>query len=96
MLDVLARVTVSCFTASYGVGLLMELWHLVQPRPILRYLAIGFGAAGALAQLLFVCFNPLPLGSPAGSFLLLSLILAVFYVYGSIHHHRLAWGTFVL
>ena len=96
MLDVLARVTVFCFAASYGVALALELWHLVRPRPILRYVAIGFGAAGALAHLFYIAMRQLPLGEPAGSLLLLALILAIFYVYGSVHHHRLAWGLFVL
>ncbi len=96
MLEFLARVTIFCFAASYAVALSLELWHLVRPRPILRYVAIGFGTAGALAHLFYVAVQPLPLAAPAGSLLLLALILAIFYVYGSIHHHRVAWGLFVL
>ncbi len=99
MLDFLARVTIFCFAASYGVALALELWHLVQPRPILRYVAIGFGAAGVLAHLFYVvgpATGGLSLVAPAGSLLLLALILSIFYVYGSIHHHRVAWGLFVL
>ena len=96
MLDFLARVTIFCFAASYAVALSLELWHLVRPRPILRYIGIGFGAAGALAHLFYVAVQPLPLAAPAGSLLLLALILSIFYVYGSIHHHRVAWGLFVL
>jgi ABC-type uncharacterized transport system permease subunit len=92
----LERVTVFCFAASYGVALALELWHLVRPRPIQRYVAIGFGAAGLLAHLFYVAVQPLPLVTPAGSLLLLALILAIFYVYGSVHHHRVAWGLFVL
>lgn len=99
MLEVLARVTTFCFAASYAVALTLELWHLVQPRPILRYVAIGFGSAGVLAHL-FYLVGPatagLSLVAPAGSLLLLALILSIFYVYGSIHHHRVAWGLFVL
>lgn len=34
--------------------------------------------------------------APAGSLLLLALVLAVFYLYGSLHHRRLAWALFVL
>ncbi len=92
----LERVTIFCFAASYAVALALELWHLARPRPILRYVAIGFGIAGVLAHLIYVAAQPLPLAAPTGSLLLLALILAVFYIYGSIHHHRLAWGLFVL
>src|SRR5205085_7615731 len=31
-----------------------------------------------------------------GSLLFLTLILAIFYLYGTVHHYRLAWGLFVL
>jgi ABC-type uncharacterized transport system permease subunit len=90
------RVTVFCFAASYAVALALELWHLLRPRPIQRYVSIGFGLAGLLAHAIYVAVQPLPLVSPGGSLLFLALILAVFYAYGSIHHHRMAWGLFVL
>lgn len=92
----LERVTVFCFAASYGVALALELWHLVQPRPILRYGANCFGAAGLLAHVFYLAVQPISLAAPAGSLLLLALVLAVFYVYGSIHHRHVAWGLFVL
>ncbi|HWY87777.1 MAG TPA: cytochrome c biogenesis protein CcsA [Gemmataceae bacterium] len=90
------RITVFCFAASYGVALVLELWHLVAPRPILRLVGIGCGAAGLLAHTFYVLAQPLSLETPTGSLLLLAWILAVFYVYGSIHHIRQAWGLFVL
>src|SRR5262249_23162649 len=31
-----------------------------------------------------------------GSFLFLAWIIAVFYLYGSLHHRKIAWGLFVL
>lgn len=92
----LSRVTVFCFAASYAVALALELWHLMRPRPILRYLALGLGAAGLLAHALFVLFQPLPLANANGSLLFLALILAIFYFYGALHHRNLAWGIFVL
>jgi ABC-type uncharacterized transport system permease subunit len=92
----LERVTVFFLAASYGVALALEFWHLVQPRPILRYCAIGFGAAGVLAHVFYLAVQPISLAAPAGSLLLLALVLAVFYVYGSIHHRHVAWGLFVL
>jgi ABC-type uncharacterized transport system permease subunit len=96
MLTFIERVTIFCFAASYAVALVLELWHLARPRPILRYIGTAFGAAGLLAHVLYVVVQRPSLVTPAGSLLLLALILAVFYLYGSIHHRRLAWGLFVL
>lgn len=90
------RVTIFCFAASYGVALVLELWHLARPRPILRFVAMAFGAAGILAHGLYLLVQRPLLVTPGGSLLFLALILAVFYLYGSIHHGRLAWGLFVL
>jgi ABC-type transport system involved in cytochrome c biogenesis permease subunit len=92
----LEKVSIFCFAASYGVALALELAHLLSPRPVLRYLGVGFGVAGLLAQLIYLLVQPLSLASPSGSLLFLTLILVVFYIYGTVHHHRLAWGLFVL
>jgi ABC-type uncharacterized transport system permease subunit len=96
MLSVIERVTIFCFAASYAVALLLELWHLFRPRPIFRYVSHAFGAAGLLAQVLYIIVQRPPLVTPMGSLLLLALILAIFYLYGSLHHRHLAWGLFVL
>jgi ABC-type transport system involved in cytochrome c biogenesis permease subunit len=93
---VIERVTVFCFLASYAVAFALEALHLVRPRPIVRVLSLAFGAAGLSAHTLYLAVRPLPLASPSSSLLLLAWILAVFYLYGSIHHGRLAWGLFVL
>ncbi|MBI3410301.1 MAG: cytochrome c biogenesis protein CcsA [Planctomycetes bacterium] len=90
------RITVFCFAASYGVALALEVWHHFQPRPIQRLLSLVFGAAGLIAHTAFILVQTLPLATPQGSLLFLAWILAVFYLYGSIHHRRLAWGLFVL
>jgi ABC-type uncharacterized transport system permease subunit len=96
------NISVLCFAASYGVAFALELWHLLRPRPILRLVALGFGAAGLFAHVGFlvvqclVVEKRLPLGSPTGSLLFLALILAVFYVGEAIHHRRIAWALFVL
>jgi len=83
MADVMAlleKVSIFCFAASYGVALALELAHLFSPRPVLRYAGLGFGAAGLLAQLIYV--RQLSLASPTGSLLFLALILVIFYLYG--------------
>jgi ABC-type transport system involved in cytochrome c biogenesis permease subunit len=90
------RITVFCFAASYGVALALEIWHQWRPRPVLRIIGIGFGAAGLLAHTLYIWAQPLSLALPLGSLLFLAWILAIFYLYGSIHHYKQAWGLFVL
>jgi ABC-type transport system involved in cytochrome c biogenesis permease subunit len=92
----LANISIFCFAASYGVALVLDGVHLLSPRPVLRYVGLGFGLAGLLAQVGYMVAQRLPLASPAGSILFLALILVVFYLYGTVHHHRLAWGLFVL
>jgi ABC-type transport system involved in cytochrome c biogenesis permease subunit len=90
------RVTVFCFLASYAVALALDVWHQRRPRPVVRLLSLGFGAAGLLAQTVYLFVRQPPLIGQFGWMLFLSWILAIFYFYGSIHHRRLAWGVFVL
>jgi ABC-type transport system involved in cytochrome c biogenesis permease subunit len=85
-----------CFGASYGVALALELVYLLWPRRALRMVGSGFGAAGLLAHTLFLAVQRPPLSSQYGSLLLLAWVLAVFYLYGSLHHRRFAWAVFVL
>src|SRR5689334_23045941 len=90
------RVTLFCFAASYAVALGLELWHLFRRRPVHRLLANLFGAAGLLAQTIYLAVQRPPLGGQYGLLLVLAWIPAIFYLFGSLHHTRLAWGVFVL
>jgi ABC-type transport system involved in cytochrome c biogenesis permease subunit len=90
------KITVVCFGASYAVALALELVQLLWPRPVQHLLAVLFAAAGLLAHTLFLAVQRPPARDPYGSLLLLAWILAIFYLYGSIHHRRFAWGVFVL
>jgi ABC-type transport system involved in cytochrome c biogenesis permease subunit len=90
------RVTVVCFMASYMVALGLEVWHLLRPRPVFRLISLGFGAAGLLAQTIYLAVQRPPLVWQFGWMVCLAWILAIFYLYGSLHHRRLAWGVFVL
>jgi len=90
------RVTIFCFIASYLTALVLELWHLFRTRPVLRLLGLGFGTAGLLAQTIYLAVQKPHLAWQLGFMLLLAWILAIFYLYGSLHHGRLAWGVFVL
>src|SRR5262249_37722205 len=90
------RVTLFCFAASYAVALSLELWHLYHRRPIHRVMANVFGGAGLLAHTIYLAVQRPPLGWQYGLLLALAWILAIFYLYGSVHHARQAWGIFVL
>src|SRR5262249_2956737 len=92
----LERITLFCFGASYATAFLLELLRLLRPRPVLRLAAIAFGSAGLLAHTLFLAVQQPRLASQFGSTLFLAWILAVFYLYGSLHHGRVAWAVFVL
>jgi ABC-type transport system involved in cytochrome c biogenesis permease subunit len=96
MLADLGRITEFCFAASYAVAFALELFRHFRPRPVLRLVSLLFTSAGLLAHTVFVAVNPLPLQTSFGSLIFLAWILAVFCLYGSIHHRRLAWGLFVL
>jgi ABC-type transport system involved in cytochrome c biogenesis permease subunit len=95
-------ITLFCIGASYAVALAVELLHLFYPRAVQRLIGTGFGAGGLLAhtlllaRILFLQETPLSLADRAASMLFLAWILAVFYLYGSIHHRKQAWGVFIL
>src|SRR5262245_15012940 len=90
------RITLFCFAASYAVALGLELIQLAWPRPVQRLASNVMGGAGLLAQTLYLLIQPWSLASPYGSFLFLAWILAVFYLYGALHHRGVAWAVFVL
>jgi ABC-type transport system involved in cytochrome c biogenesis permease subunit len=92
----IGRMDVFCFGTCYALALAVEVLRLFWPRPWLRVLGLGFGAAGLAAHSLVLAFQPLSLASQYGSLLFLAWILAVFYLYGAVHYRRLAWAVFVL
>jgi ABC-type transport system involved in cytochrome c biogenesis permease subunit len=93
---ILAGITIFCFGASYSLALIVELVNLLWPRRWLRAAGLALGIAGFVAHTLFVLVQPLALVSPVGSLVFLAWVLAVFYLYGSLHHRKVAWGLFVL
>jgi ABC-type transport system involved in cytochrome c biogenesis permease subunit len=90
------RITVYCFAASYAVAFALELAQLLRPRPVLRLIGTAFGSAGLLAHTLFLAVQRPELGTRYGSLLFLAWIIAIFYLYGSLHHRKIAWALFVL
>lgn len=92
----LERITVLCFAASYALALIFELARVLWPRGQQRLIAIALGIAGLFAQSIYLLVQRPALASQFGSLLFLAWILAVFYLYGSLHHRHMAWGIFVL
>jgi ABC-type transport system involved in cytochrome c biogenesis permease subunit len=90
------NVTIVCFIASYALALALEALHQFRPRPVLRLLALLAGAAGLVAQTIFLKVRTPPWNQQFGWMLYLGWILAIFYLAGSLHHRRQAWGVFVL
>jgi hypothetical protein len=89
-------VTHLCIGLSYLTALGLELIRQARPSRAARFAGLFFGAAGLLAHTIFlVTHQPSP-ASAYGSLLLLAWVLAVFYLYGSLHHHAPAWALFVL
>jgi ABC-type transport system involved in cytochrome c biogenesis permease subunit len=91
-----ARVTVFCFLASYLLAMGLEIWRLLRPRPVFWILALAAGSAGFVAQTIYLAFQKPPLAWQSGWMLFTAWILTIFYLFGALHHARLAWGVFVL
>ena len=94
----LQGVTHACFGLSYLVALVLELARLVWPRAGggWRIAALVFGAAGLLPTPIYILVHQPTPAAPYGSLLLLAWVLALFYLYGTIHHAQQAWAVFVL
>jgi ABC-type uncharacterized transport system permease subunit len=92
----LQGITHACFGLSYLVAFGLELAQLYRPRSVYRIAGLVFGAAGLFAHSLYVTLHQPTPAAPYGSLLLLAWVLALFYLYGTIHHARQAWAVFVL
>jgi ABC-type transport system involved in cytochrome c biogenesis permease subunit len=92
----LDRITIFCFAASYAVALALELWNLRRPGPVTRALTYAATGAGLFAHTFYLAYHALPTQGQSSTLLLLAWMLAVFYLFGTIHHRKLAWGVFAL
>jgi ABC-type transport system involved in cytochrome c biogenesis permease subunit len=90
------RIQTTCFLLSYAVALGLELLYLLRPRPVLRLAALVCGGAGLVAHTLYLAGKQPPLAWQFGWMLFLAWVLAIFYLYGAIHHGKQAWGVFAL
>ena len=89
-------ITHACFGLSYLFALALELVRQARPGRAVRVAGLLFGFAGLLAHTIFLAVNRPNPASAYGSLLLLAWVLAVFYLYGSVHHRAPAWALFVL
>jgi len=90
------RVTILCFAASYTLAFVLELLQQRWPNVVFRVGRLVAAGAGIAAHAIYLFTHASPLRGNAIVLLVLSLILAVFYVVGAIRHARQAWGLFVL
>ena len=96
MLVPLQNVTLACFGLSYLLAFALELGRLRWPRPTLRIAGLILGSAGLFAHTLFLIIRQPTPATAYGALLAVAWVLAIFYLYGSVHHARRAWAVFVL
>lgn len=93
----LQGVTHACFGLSYLVAFLLEAARWLSPGARwLRPTGLAFGAAGLFAQTLYLVYHHPSPAEPYAALLLVAWVLAVFSLYGTVHHARQAWAVFVL
>lgn len=92
----LQGITHACFGLSYLLAFALEIARLFWPGRGWRVAGLAVGAAGVLAHTAYLAFNRPAPAAPYGSLLLLAWVLALFYLYGTVHYAKQAWAVFVL
>ncbi|NLS95088.1 MAG: cytochrome c biogenesis protein CcsA [Planctomycetaceae bacterium] len=97
----MSGVSITCFAASYGVVLLLELSRLLFRSGIRGALMLGFAAAGLLAHTIYLAeraasASGYPLSSEQDWYVVAAWILAAFYLYLTAYHRDNAFGVFLL
>jgi len=90
------RVNFVCILASFATALGLDLAYQRFQRPALRWLSLLFGAAGVVAQTIYLGVQRPDLSQQGGWLLGVGWVVALFYFFGTLHHSRLAWGVFTL
>ena len=91
----LQGITHACFGLSYLLALGCEVARLWRPVAWLRPFGIFAGAAGLLAHTLYLAYHQPSPAEPYAAVLLVAWVIAVFSLYGTLHHQRQAWAVFV-
>ena len=89
-------VTHVCFGLSYLFAFGLVLAGQARPTRAARIGALVFGIAGLIAHTIFLALHKPNPATAYGALVLLAWVLAVFYLYGTVHHQSQAWGLFVL
>jgi ABC-type transport system involved in cytochrome c biogenesis permease subunit len=89
-------ITHVCFGLSYLGAFILELARQARPSAPTRVAGLLFGFAGLVAHTIFLLVHQPNPATAHGSLLLLAWVLAVFYLYGSVHYRAPAWALFVL
>lgn len=97
----LSGVSVTCFTASYAVALILEATRLAFRSGIRGAVLLGFGGAGLFAHTIYLVNRAAqspgsPLSSQQDWYLVVAWVLAASYLYLSWQHKKTALGLFVL
>ncbi|MBA4062311.1 MAG: hypothetical protein C0501_01130 [Isosphaera sp.] len=92
----LQGITTACFGLSYLCAFLLELARYTRPGAVWRWAGVGFGAAGLAAHTLYLALHPPAPAAAYGALLLLAWVLALVYLYGTVHYADRAWAVFVL
>jgi ABC-type transport system involved in cytochrome c biogenesis permease subunit len=90
------HVSHTCFGLSYLLALIFEFARIRWPQSVVRYAGLAFGGIGLLTHTAYLLFRQPALATPHGALLAVAWVLAIFYLYGTLHHRRQAWAIFVL
>ncbi len=96
MSDLLRHISTSCFAASYLLAFGCELARLRWPGVTLRWVALAWGGVGLFTHSVFLAVHHPSPAAAYGATLAVAWVLAVFYLYGSLHAPRRAWAVFIL
>ena len=101
MSEFVAKISVTCFAASYLVGWLLEVCRLFFRSGIRRAIMIGFVVAGMVAHTLYLLHratsaNVSPLSSRFDWYLVAAWLLVGVYLYVNYYYPQAAIGLFVL
>ena len=96
-----SRISITCFAASYAVGMVHEILRIFWPTRPIRWLATGASLAGVFAHTLFVIAmawhdGRVPIASQFQQLIVVSWLISLIYVYLLVRERRLAAGIFIL